>query len=508
MKHEITALLKNNTWDVVELPAGKKPIGNKWVYKSKFDSDGSLDRRRARLVAKGNSQQEEVDYQDTFAPVIKMTTIRTFLAIASIRNWHIHQLDVNNAFLHGDLQEEVYMTLPKGYDPPPGYIHPVCRLRKSLYGLKQASRQWFSKLTDKLQEVGYIQSMADHSLFYKATETSYTCILIYVDDLIIGGNDITEINFLKQFLHTAFSIKDLGVLRFFLGTEVARNNKGIHLSQRKYTLEISEEAGVLDSKTVTTPMDYKLHLSSSVDTPYSDPEHYRTLIGKLIYLTTTRPDISFATQQLSQYMSTPTITHYKYALRIIRYLKTAPATGLFLPSTGSLQLKAFTDSDWAACVETRRSTTGYCVYLGDSLISWKSKKQLTVSRSSCEAEYRALAYTACEIQWLLFLLRDFKVDHPKPALLYCDNQSAIHIAQNPTFHERTKHIELDCHLVREKLQSGILKLLHVSSTHQLADLFTKPLSPAPFLQLFSKLGVHNLCPPACRGGGGVTSQRN
>ncbi|CAL1392669.1 unnamed protein product [Linum trigynum] len=235
-------------------------------------------------------------------------------------------------------------------------------------------------------------------------------------------------------------------------------------------------------------MDYKLHLSNEVDIPFEDPEHYRTIIGKLIYLTTTRPDISFATQQLSQYMSNPSLTHYKAALRVLRYLKTAPASGLFFPSQGSFHLKAFTDSDWAACVETRRSTTGFCIYLGDSLISWKSKKQHTVSRSSCEAEYRALAFTACEIQWLQYLLQDFQVPSSTPASLYCDNQSVIHIAKNLTFHERTKYIELDCHFVMEKLQLGTLKLLHISSAHQLADLFTKPLSPAPFLSLLSKLG--------------------
>ncbi|CAL1400683.1 unnamed protein product [Linum trigynum] len=326
MQHEIKALIKNQTWDVVNLPVGKKPIGNKWVYKTKFESDGSLDRLRARLVAKGNSQQEGVDFQDTFAPVVKMTTVRTFLAIAYMKNWHIHQLDVNNVFLHGDLQEEVYMTLPKGYDPPPGFINPVCKLKKSLYGLKQASRQWFSKLTEKIQTLGYIQIMADHSLFFKVTDSTYTCILIYVDDMLVGGNDLTEITRLKQFLHNEFSIKDMGNLRFFLGIELARNNKGIHLSQRKYTLEILEEAELLDSKGVTTPMDYKLHHSSQVETPYEDPEHYRTLVGKLIYLTTIRPDISFATQQLSQFMSNPSTVHYKAVLRVLRYLKTAPAT--------------------------------------------------------------------------------------------------------------------------------------------------------------------------------------
>ncbi|CAL1368595.1 unnamed protein product [Linum trigynum] len=492
MPVETTALEANQTWDVVELPPGKRPVGNKWVYKNKHLSDGSLERQKARLVAKGYSQQEGVDYQDTFAPVVKMTTIRLFLAIAAAQDWHVHQLDVNNAFLHGDLDQEVYMMLPPGYNPPPGFKNPVCRLKKSIYGLKQASRQWFTKLADKLQSQGYMPSKVDHSLFYKSSGSSYTCILIYVDDLVIGGNNLADIHQLKSFLHQTFSIKDLGKLKFFLGIEVARSSKGIHISQRKYTLEILDEVDLIHSRPATTPVDYKVHLSVEHNDPYHDPEEYRKLVGKLIYLITTRPDISYATQQVSQYMVNPNNDHFKAVVRILRYLKTAPSSGLFFSADSPLHLKAFIDSDWAACVDTRRSVTGYCVYLGDSLVSWKSKKQTTISRSSCEAEYRALAYTTCELQWLLYLLQDFQISNPQPATLYCDNQSAIYIAENPTFHERTKHIELDCHFVREKLLNRTIKVLHVSSSHQLTDLFTKALSPAPFSFMLSKLDVLKL----------------
>ncbi|CAL1410065.1 unnamed protein product [Linum trigynum] len=299
----------------------------------------------------------------------------------------------------------------------------------------------------------------------------------------------------------------MGDLKFFLGIEVARNASGIHISQRKYTLEIIEEARLLDSNTVSTPMDYKLHLSNESLAPYEDPEFYRTLVGKFIYPTTTRPDISYATQQLSQYMAYPSVLHFKAVQGIIRYLKSSPASRLFFPSKGSFHLKAFSDSNWAACVDASRSISGYAIYLGDALFSWKCKKQKTVSRSSCEAEYQALAFTSCGIQWLLYLLRDFQVPHQQRATLFCDNQSAIYIAQNPTFHERTKYIELDCHLVREKLLNRTIKILHVSSSHQLAYLFTKPLSPAAFRFLLSKLGVRNLClPTCCRGGGGVTAR--
>ncbi|CAL1383663.1 unnamed protein product [Linum trigynum] len=341
-----------------------------------------------------------------------MTTIRLFLAIVVAQNWHVHHLDVNNAFLHGDLDQEVYMKLPPGYKPPAGFKSPVCLLKKSLYGLKQASRQWFSKLADKLRSQGYQSRKVDHSLLYKATKSSYTCILVYVDDLVIGGTDLQEITSLKQSLHNAFSIKDLGPLKFFLSIKVARSKQGIHISQRKYTLEILEEADLLNCKPVTTPMDYKIHLSSQHSDPFQDPTLYRRLVGKLIYLTTTRPEISYTTQQVSQFMSNPSQDHYKAVLRILKYLKSTPSSGLFFSATSSLQLKAFSDSDWAACIDTRRSTTGYCVYLGDSLISWKSKKQTTISRSSYEAEYRALAHTSCEIQWILYLLQCYKLAIP------------------------------------------------------------------------------------------------
>ncbi|CAL1361098.1 unnamed protein product [Linum trigynum] len=374
MTAETQALEANHTWDVVELPPSKKQVGNKWVYKNKHLSYGSLERQKARLVAKGYSQQEGVDYQDTFAPVVKMSTIRLFLAIVASQNWHIQQLDVNNAFLHGDLDQEVYMMLPPGYVPPPGLKNPVCRLKKSIYGLKQASRQWFTKLAEKLQSQGYIASKVDHSLFYKQSGSSYTCILVYVDDLVIGGTDIGEIEHLKSFLHQTFSIKDMGDLKFFMGIEVARSKKGIHISQRKYTLEILEEADLLNCKPVTTLMDYKLHLSAEHSDPFPNPEAYRRLVGKLIYLTTTRLDISYATQQVSQYMSNLSNSHYKAVPRILRYLKSAPTSGLFFSSNSNLHLKAFSDSDWAACVDTRRSVTGYCVYLGDSLVSCKCKK--------------------------------------------------------------------------------------------------------------------------------------
>ena len=295
-------------------------------------------------------------------------------------------------------------------------------------------------------------------------------------------------------LDQAFSIKDLGTLKFFLGLEVARSSHGIHLCQRKYVLDILSDSGMLGSRPTSTPMDYSTRLNALMGTPLSNTSasSYCRLIGRLIYLTNTRPDITHVVQQLSQYMANPTTAYSQAAFHVFRYLKGTPGSGIFLAAQGSPQLKAFSDSDWAGCRDTRRSITDFSIYLGNSLISWQSKKQSTVSQSSSEVEYRALASTMCELHWLTYLLHDFHVSFIQPVTLYCDNQSAIQIASNPVFHERTKHIEIDCHIVRDKVNSGILKLLPVSSSMQLADIFTKPLSPALFQGLCSKLGMMNI----------------
>lgn len=270
-------------------------------------------------------------------------------------------------------------------------------------------------------------SAADHSLFLKTHSNHITALLVYVDDIVLTGNNAEEIKHITTLLHQHFQIKNLGDLTFFLGLEVARNSAGIHLSQRKYTMDLLHETGMLECAPVPTPMVHSSPLSSTQGVPLAaaDSSSYRRLIGRLIYLTNTRPDITFSVNKLSQFVSAPTTIHQQAAFRILRYLKNAPGNGIFLSAASIPQLKAYSDSDWATCPETRKSVTGFSIYLGESLVSWKSKKQQTISRSSSEAEYRALAATTCEIQWLTYLLRDLHVFFTQPALLYCDNQSAI-----------------------------------------------------------------------------------
>ena len=494
MAKEINALESNHTWSLCSLPNDKVAIGCKWVYKIKYCPDGSIERHKARLVAKGYTQVEGIDYHDTFAPVAKLVTVRLLLSIASIRNWSLHQLDVNNAFLQGDLDEEVYMKLPPGFSKKGD--NRVCKLHKSIYGLKQASRQWFSKFSSTLIQRGFHQSISDYSLFTFITADVSLFILVYVDDIIITGNNEDAISDIKVFLSQSFSLKNLGPLRYFLGIEVSRSKQGIFLCQRKYTLDILRDSGMLGARPSSFPMEQHLNLLPSDGEPLTDPSIYRRLIGRLLYLTVTRPDIQYAVNTLSQFMQAPSSTHLDAANRVLRYLKGSVGKGLLLSASSSVSLSGYSDSDWARCPLTRRSTTGYFTMLGSSPISWKTKKQSTVSRSSTEAEYRAIAALTAELQWLHSLLKDLGIPHPRPISVHCDNQAAIHIAEKPVFHERTKHIEIDCHFVREKIGTGLISPCYLRSFDQLADIFTKPLGVDAFQRFLPKLGVIDISTPA------------
>ncbi|XP_061353980.1 uncharacterized mitochondrial protein AtMg00810-like [Gastrolobium bilobum] len=326
-----------------------------------------------------------------------------------------------------DLNEEVYMQIPPGLQTS----HPnlVFKLHKSLYGLKQASRQCF------------------------------TVLLIYVDDIVILGDCLEEINRVKSYLDNRFKIKDSGNLRYFLGLEVARSKSGIIVNQRKYTLELISDARLLDAKSVSTLMDSLCKLSCTQGTILNNAATYRRLIGRLLYLTTTRPNISFTVQQLSQFVSCPSDIHMAAAVRVLKYLKGSPTTGLFFSANTNLHVSGFADVDWACCPDTRKSISGYCAFIGSSLVAWKAKKQSTISRSSSEAEYRALASLSCELQWLQYLFTDLRIPWNKPVLVFCDNRSAIYLAHNPAFHERSKHIEIDFHVKREKILSSLIRLL-------------------------------------------------
>ncbi|CAJ2652014.1 unnamed protein product, partial [Trifolium pratense] len=386
MADEFDALIKNKTWELVPRPPDVNVIRSMWIFRHKKKSDGSFERHKARLVGDGRSQQVGTDCDETFSPVVKPTTIRTVLTIALSKAWTIHQLDVKNAFLHGHLHETVYMHQPMGFRDPdhPNY---VCLLKKSLYGLKQAPRAWYQRFADFVSNIGFSHSKSDHSLFIYQQGNDMAYILLYVDDIILTSSSEGLRQSIISLLASEFAMKDLGPLSYFLGIAVTRHTGGLFLSQRKYAEEIIERAGMTYCKPTTTPVDTKAKLSVSCGSPFKDPTLYRSLAGALQYLTFTRPDISYAVQQVCLHMHDPKDGHMNALKRILRYIQGTLDYGLHLFKSSISGLVSYTDADWGGCPDTRRSTSGYCVFLGDNLISWSSKRQPTLSRSSAEAEY-------------------------------------------------------------------------------------------------------------------------
>ena len=480
MTDEYNALIENKTWDLVPRPTDANVIRSLWIFRHKKKADGSFERYKARLVGNGSNQQTGVDCGETFSPVVKPATIRTVLSIALSKSWGLHQLDVKNAFLHGNLNETVYMYQPAGFRDPQ-YPDYVCLLKKSLYGLKQAPRAWYQRFTDFVATLGFSHSICDNSLFtyHNGNDTAY--ILLYVDDIILTASSDTLRQSIMSKLSSEFAMKDLGPLSYFLGISVTRHSSGMFLSQHKYAEEIIERASMSSCKPVSTPVDTKAKLSGTSGNPYHDPSEYRSLAGALQYLTFTRPDISYAVQQVCLFMHDPRTQHMNALKRIIRYIKGTITHGLHLSPSSVDKLTTYTDADWGGCPDTRRSTSGYCVYLGDNLVSWSAKRQPTLSRSSAEAEYRGVANVVSESCWLRNLLLELQCPIAKATLVYCDNVSAVYLSGNPIQHQRTKHIEMDIHFVREKVARGQIRVLHVPSRYQIADIFTKGLP----LQLFS-----------------------
>uniref|UniRef100_A0A2N9EKF8 Reverse transcriptase Ty1/copia-type domain-containing protein n=1 Tax=Fagus sylvatica TaxID=28930 RepID=A0A2N9EKF8_FAGSY len=487
MASEFDALHRQKTWSLVPSCPDHNIIGCRWVYKIKHNTDGSVSRYKARLVAKGFHQQAGVDFDETFSPVVKPPTVRIILSLAAQNQWSLRQLDVSNAFLHGLLKENVYMTQPIGFIDSAKPSH-VCQLQKSLYGLKQAPRAWFERFTSHLLTLGFSASVADASLFILHHGSTTVYLLLYVDDIIITGNNPTAISDIITQLSNAFELKDLGPLRYFLGLQIDYKKVGLFVHQHKYITDLLTKFHMTECKAASTPIATTSSLSTTTTDLLSDPTPYRSLVGALQYATFTRPDIAFAVNRVCQFMHQPSTIHFAAAKRILRFLKGTLDKGiLFQP--GPLALTAFTDADWAGDTSDRRSTSGVVVFLGNNPITWLSKKQHTVSRSSTEAEYRSLATGAAELAWLRQVLCDLKLYLPSAPLIWCDNTSALALASNPVFHGRTKHIEVDYHFVRERVVRGDLSLQFISTHDQLADIFTKALPSTRFLLLCSKLLV-------------------
>ncbi|GJW01833.1 ribonuclease H-like domain-containing protein [Tanacetum coccineum] len=492
MYDEYNALVKNGTWILVPRPSDVNLVRSMWLFKHKFHADGTLSRYKARLVANGSNQQHGVDFDETFSPVVKPATIRTVLSLAVSRQWPIHQLDVKNAFLNGDLSETVYMHQPPGFVDS-RYPNHVCLLQRSLYGLKQAPRAWFQRFAGYATRAGFSPSRCDSSLFIYTQGSQVAYLLIYVDDIILTASSPVLLQQIVDSLHKEFDMTDLGALNYFLGISAVRHPTGLFLSQKKYARQLLERAHMVNCNPSRTPIDTDSKLGPD-GVPVQDPTLYHSLARGAPYLIFTRPDLSYAVQQVCLYMHDPREPHFAALKRILRYVQGTLELGLQLYASATTSLVGYTDADWAGCPSTRRSTSGYCVFLGDNLLSWSAKRQHTISRSSAEAEYRGVANVVAETAWIRNLLRELHSPLLTATLVYCDNVSAVYMSANPVQHQRTKHIEIDIHFVRDMVKAGHVRVLHVPSRFQYADIFTKGLPSALFEDFRSSLSVRP--PPA------------
>lgn len=493
MSAEYDAQLANNTFDLVPPERGQHVIDTRWVHTVKFLPNGSVDRYKSRWVARGYTQEYGIDYAETFSLVVKSLTIRLVLHLAVTNSWELKQLGVNNAFLQGTLSDEVYVTQPPGFVDP-DRPHHVCRLRKALYGLKQEPRAWYHELKNFLCQMGCTNSTADTSVFIYIDGSNIIYILVYVDDIIVTGSSSHLVSACIHALSQRFSLKKPTDLTYFLGIEVTRTKNGLHLMQRKYIIDLLAKVNMQEATHVSTPMATSPKLTLTSGHGLDSPKEYMQVIGSLHYLAFTRPDIAYSVNRLSQFMHSPTDEHWKAAKRILRYLAATLSHGIYISKHSPTTLHAYSDADWAGDSDDYVSTNAYIVYMGSTPIAWSSRKQTGVARSSTEAEYRSVANTAAELRWVCSLLTELGVTLRHTPTIYCDNVGATYLRANPVFHSRMKHLALDFHFVRDNVQTGALRVSHVSTKDQLADALTKPLSRSRFNELMDKIGVRKLPP--------------
>lgn len=497
MDSEYQALMENKTWTMTMLPAGRKALKNKWVYKIKVKSDGSIERYKARLVIKGCSQVEGVDYNETYSPVVRYATIRYLMSKAAELSLEIHQMDAVTAFLQGDLgEEQIFMQQPEGFEDG---TERVCLLKKALYGLKQASRVWNLKLDKELRRMGLQRSKYDTCVYFRITEGKMVIVTIYVDDFLIFSNDDEMVSTVKSALTKKFRMKDLGMAKQVLGIRVTRGNGTVAVDQERYINELLEKFKMTECNPVLTPMDLNQKLSREMS-PRTEEDRermkqvpFRELIGSLQFLAQcTRPDICHALSVVSSFCENPGDAHWVAAKRILRYLKGTKDLKLVYSKQSENRLDAFTDADWGNDLDTRRSTSGYVFIKNGGAITWSSRRQPTVALSTTEAEYMALAATTQESIWWRGFIGELW-GQKLAMLIRCDNKSAISLAEKEMgYSPRSKHIDIRHHFVREQIEMKCIKLLHVSSEQQVADVLTKAV-PAPKLsEARRSLGVHKI----------------
>lgn len=488
IKGEYSSLLKSDTWTLCELPKNRKAISGKWIFKLKRKSNGDIDKYKARFVAKGFSQREGFDFNETYAPVAKLPTLRILLAIANRYDMHVHQMDVKSAFLNGDLNEEIYMIQPEGF----ARGKQVCKLNKAIYGLKQASRMWNEKFHQFITRIGFKRCASDYCLYTKFENDIRCFILLYVDDLLIVCDDLTMINVVKSLLAKEFEMTDIGNADTFLGMHIQhdRENGTIQLSQTQYLKNVVRKFGMEESKSISTPIEKGLHLSMNGMTENANVP-YRELIGCLTYATlTTRPDLCAATNYFSRFQNCYTHEHFTHAKRVLRYIRnTVDLKLIFRRDKQAQTLVGYADSDWAGDKNDSKSTSGYVFKLFGNTVTWGTHKQNTVSQSSTEAEYVALAEAFNEAEWIKQLITELGIYIKSAIIIHEDNQSTIKVAQEPRCHKRMKHVAVKYNFVRDTVNKGIIQLKYIPTSEQTADIMTKGLGRIQFAKLRDHLNL-------------------
>ncbi|GJX13591.1 putative ribonuclease H-like domain-containing protein [Tanacetum coccineum] len=390
MQDELLQFKLQQVWTLVDLPYGKRAIGTKWIYKNKKDERGIMVRNKARLVAQGYTQEEGIDYDEVFAPVARIEAIRLFLAYASFKDFVVYQMDVKSAFLYGKIEEEVYVCQPPGFEDPE-FPDRVYKVEKALYGLHQAPRAWYETLSTYLLDNGFQRGQIDKTLFIKRVKSDILLVQVYVDDIIFGSTKKELCTEFEKLMHKKFQMSSMGELTFFLGLQVTQKDDGIFISQDKYVDEILKKCSFSTVKTASTPMETSNPLMKDENAKDVDVHLYRSMIGSLMYLTSSRPDIMFVVCACARFQVTPKVSHLYAVKRIFRYLKGQPKLGLWYPKDSPFDLEAYFDSDYASASLDRESTIGGCQFLESRLISWQCKKQTIVANPTNKAEYVATA---------------------------------------------------------------------------------------------------------------------
>lgn len=481
MAEEINSLKENDTFELTTLPTGRNTIGGKWVYALKENEQGQI--FKARFVAKGYNQTQGIDYQETFAPTANMTSVRALMQISVQNDLIIHQMDVKTAYLHAPIEEEIYMDQPEGFEQTESGENLVYKLKKSLYGLKQSGRNWYKLLNDYLEQNDFERNLSDHCVYRKDIDHETLLVIIWVDDLIIAASNNNLLNTFKETMRSKFNMKDLGKISSFLGIQFIQKEAEIRMNQKRYIQRMLERFGMSDCKPRSTPCELKTDTTTCGGSDANETvnsREYREIVGSLIYaMTCTRPDISWVVSRLSQTLAQPTREDLVTAKQVLRYLKgTNDFELIFKKSSEDLDLIAYSDSDWASSVKDRRSTTGYCFALTKEgpVISWKTKKQPTVALSTCEAEYIGLATTTQESMYLTQLLNGMDRKRYTCTKLFGDNQGAIALSKNPVNRQRSKHIDVKYHFIREAVNEGKIRIEHCPSEEMAADVLTKPVT--------------------------------